>query len=475
MSAPPKYATPRDPTRRTYGAQVAKIAAALGKPPMPWQQQVYDVGTELDSNGNLFYEIVLVTVPRQSGKTTLVGPVQLHRVMTRPGIRCFYTAQSGKDARKRFEDLVNLVTASPLHELARYRWSAGDEGISFPNGSALKLFAPTHDAIHGETPPLVTFDEIWKHSELLGDALLEGAVFPAQQNLVGNRQVWMISTAGTAESTFMRKWVERGRANVEAQLAGRALPWPRLAYFEWGMADGDDPYDPTTYERFHPAVGHLVTGQDLVEMSMSHGERLRALCNVWIEASDPIFSAEEWAALAGTPEVPSRRELAITYDVAADGESAAVMATWRDDAGRACTRVLHSAPGTVWLVELVAKLYREWKPAVLGADDGGPTRRITDELRRLLGDDAVTTTSAKDFATACDGLLTAAREGALVHDGSRTLSNAVAHLVLKQLGEVSRFSRTESTGPVAGLIAAAVGLWLWDHREQVPETLTIHT
>ncbi|QEO08893.1 terminase large subunit domain-containing protein [Protaetiibacter larvae] len=474
MSAPAKYATPRDPSRRTYGPRIAKIAAALGKPPMPWQQQVYDVGTELDGNGHLYYELVLVTVPRQSGKTTLVGPVQLDRVITRPGIRCFYTAQSGKDARKRFEDLVNLVTASPLHELAHYRWSAGDEGISFPNGSALKLFAPTRDAIHGETPPLVTFDEIWKYDEMLGDALLEGAVFPAQQNLVGNRQVWMISTAGTAESVFMRKWVERGRANVEAQLAGRPLPWPRLAYFEWGMADGDDPYDPATYERFHPAVGHLVTGQDLVDMSMSHGERMRALCNVWVEAADPIFSAEDWAALTGTPTPPSRRELAITYDVAADGESGVIMATWRTEDGHPATRVLHSAPGTVWMVELLARLHRDWKPAVLGADDGGNTRRITDELRRLLGDDAVTTTDGKAFSTACDVLLTAARQSELIHDGSRTLANAIAHLVLKQVGEVTRFSRTASTGPIAALVAAAVGLWLYDHRETVPTTFDIH-
>jgi hypothetical protein len=99
VSAEPKYATPRIPSRRTLGGAIARIADALGKPPMPWQQLVYDVATEVDDDDRLVYELVLITVPRQSGKTTLVGPVQLHRVMTNPGIRCFYTAQTGKDAR----------------------------------------------------------------------------------------------------------------------------------------------------------------------------------------------------------------------------------------------------------------------------------------------------------------------------------------------------------------------------------------
>ena len=54
--------------------------------------------------------------------------------------------------------------------------------------------------------------------------------------------------------------------------------------------------------------------------------------------------------------------------------------------------------------------------------------------------------------------------GTLVQDGSKTLANAIAHLVLKRTGDVTRISRSESTGPVAAAIASAVGLYLFDHR-----------
>jgi hypothetical protein len=477
--APPKWATPRDPDAPTDGGRISKIADALGKPLRPWQRLVADVATERDAFGQYRYEIILVTVPRQSGKTTLVGPVQLDRVICNPGIRAFYTAQTGKDARKRFEDLVALVKESPLDAVAAYRWSAGDEGISFPNRSALKLFAPGLAALHGETPPLVTLDEIWHYDELLGDAMLEGAILPAQMTLTGRRQVWMISTAGTAESVFMKKWVDRGRANESARLAGRPLPWPKLAYFEWSLADGADPYDPQAIADFHPAVGIPggVTAEDLLATPTSPANWLRGFCNLWTETKDPIFPDELWRDLARDPiEVPRRRDVTITWEAAPGNESGVVMATWRDVDGSPVSRVLHSAPGTRWMVDYIVDVIREWKPARYGADDGGPTRKITDSVRRRLGDTfEVSTTGGRDFGTACDAWISAVNHREFKHDGTVAFDKGRRHLVLKRTGDVVSFSRAASTGPIVAPIASAVGLWLHDHAETVPTRLDIRT
>ena len=456
-----KYATKRNPARRTHGAGIAAVAEQLGKPGMPWQREVWDVATEVDRHGNLVYEIVLVTVPRQSGKTTLFGPVQIHRALTMPRAKTFYTAQTGKDARSRFNDLWSLIEGSPLAPHCTLRRSAGDEGIKWHvTGSSNKIFAPVESALHGETPPLVGMDEIWELSELLGDALLEGAIIPAQVTLDGKRQVWLMSTAGTAESKFMKKWVDRGR------IAARSPEkYPRLAYFEASLPDGADPYDFDAIARFHPAVGHTQTIEALRELagSVSRATWLRAFCNIWTEASDPLIPTADWDALADPTLEAAWRDVAISWEIAHDNEAGAIVAAWRDDDGHACTRVVHAAPGTQWMEDMLVKIYAR-KPAVFGADDGGPTRRMNDRLRLRLGDDAVTTLGGKEFPVACDSWLTAAREKQLRHDGSRTLANGVAHLVLRRSGEVQRFSRTDSTGPVAGPVASAVALYLFDHK-----------
>lgn len=468
-----KYATARNPEHSTDGGRVAKIADALKKSGMPWQRDIWDVALERDAFGRLVYEIVLVTVPRQSGKTTLYGPVQLDRVICNPGIKTFYTAQTGKDARSRFNDLVTLVQGSPLDVVAKYRYSAGDEAIMFPNGSALKIFAPVEAALHGETPPLVGLDEIWEYDELLGDALLEGAIIPAQVTLYGQRQIWLLSTAGTAQSTFLRKWVERGRQSVTEPGSH-----PKLAYFESGLPEGADAYDPEVIASFHPAVGQTITVEALLEIAgqVSPATWLRAFCNIWLEASDPLFSAEEWAELEETPkDIPSRRELTITYEIDVNSTCGVVMASWRDEAGIAWSRVLHAAPGTHWMHGLIVQLHKEWRPAVLGADDGGPTRRLTDKLRRTLGEDAITLVIGKDFATASEGWLELVRTKAFRHDGTVTFANAIAHLVLKRLGDITRFSRNDSTGPISAAVASAVGVWLHDHRDAPDEKPVIYT
>lgn len=462
----PRFATPRDPDAPNDGAAIAKLSEIQGKPFMPHQRLIVDVGTERTPLGLYKYSIVLVTLPRQSGKTTLVGPVQEHRIITRPNIKAFFTAQTGKDARARFNDLTKLVIASPLAPLFKVRRSIGSESLSLANGSSLNVFSPTPSSIHGETPHLVTLDEIWAHDEVRGNELL-GAIGPAQITLGGHAQIWMISTQGTALSGFLNELVQMGVAGT-----------PGMAYFDWSMADGLDPYDPKTWWTFHPALGNTITEKDLAKEAKLQpaAEWMRAYMNRRTEAVNPVMTPEAWAQLAATKqEVPSRRDLAITYEVAPDNECAVVMASWRDSNGNPNTRVIHAAPGTAWLVPLVLWLKRNWKPAVLGADDGGPTRRITDELRRELGDDAIFTTGARDFATACEALLTYARDDkTLIHDGSLSLSHSMAHLALRPMGEALRFSRQHSTGPIAALIAAAVGIYAFDHQDRPIGLPVIH-
>lgn len=465
------YATPRDPSRQTLGPGIALIADALGRPGMPWQREVWDVATELDAFGNLVYEIVLVTVPRQSGKTTLFGPVQIHRALTIPNCKTFYTAQTGQAARARFNDLWQLVEGSPLVGRATLRRSAGDEGIKWPNRSQNKIFAPVESALHGETPPLVGLDEIWEYDELLGDAILEGAIIPAQITLGGRRQIWLMSTAGTAASGFMRKWVKRGRKSVDTPGS-----YPKLAYFEASLRPGDDPYDPVAIARFHPAVGHTQTVADLLAIATGGGESgegvsratwLRAFCNVWAETKDPLIAPEVWDAMGDPTIGAARSDVAISWEVAPDNAMGVVLATWRVG-GMPHTRIVHAAPGTQWMEDLLVQIREEWNPRAFGADDGGPTRRISDRLRLRLGPDAVQTLGPKDIGVASDTWITAARDqGELVHDGSRTLSAGIAHSVLVRRGEITRFSRTDATGPqAAAILASAVGLWLWDHSAE---------
>lgn len=469
----PKYSPVRDLSLPSEGADLAHIATALGKPFMPWQRHVVDIATEHYPDGSYKYPLVLVTVPRQSGKTTLVGPVQIGRLMKFERQKAFYTAQTGKDARARFNDLVTLIQESPIEELFRVRRAAGSEGLSLANTSSLNIFAPGPAALHGETPVLVTLDEIWKHDEIRGNELM-GAIGPAQITL-DQKQLWLISTMGTNASVFMNKLVERGRAGE-----------PGIAYFEWSMPKGADPYDPATWWAFHPALGITISEEGMAAEAANYadnpGEWLRAYMNTLTEAADPIIGTAEFAALGvlDPAEFPRRSEIAVSYEVGHNNVCGVVMASWRDAAGNPCSAVIHAAPGTSWMVPFLRMIDREWKPLVIAADDGGNTRRITSELElgyrptygelpdpnaRTFPAVEVMKIGARDHGTACDSWLTAAKEDKTFrHDGCRSLSTAVALAVTRKMSGGITFSREHSTGPVPSIIASAVGQWAYDHR-----------
>ncbi len=109
-AAAPRFATERTLSRRSYGNAAFKISRVLGQPLMPWQRQVVDVALEVDDAGQFVYRDVVLTVPRQQGKTTLSLSLILHRALVRSRQHIVYCAQSALDARKKWDaDWVPVV------------------------------------------------------------------------------------------------------------------------------------------------------------------------------------------------------------------------------------------------------------------------------------------------------------------------------------------------------------------------------
>src|SRR5215207_11777411 len=99
----PRWATPRSLDRPTYGGTLARIGRELGLPPMPWQAYIYDVTHEIDPRtGWWCYDDIVITVPRQAGKTTLKIPLYVHRMGALELAQLWMTAQSGGKALDRW-------------------------------------------------------------------------------------------------------------------------------------------------------------------------------------------------------------------------------------------------------------------------------------------------------------------------------------------------------------------------------------
>nr|DAS24140.1 MAG TPA: Large Terminase [Caudoviricetes sp.] len=358
--------TAMDPRAKHYGARVQVCATALGEPLFGWQQTAAALISAVDPDRPTTwrYPLVVITVPRQSGKSTLLRAVHMDRLIKplpngRPRLpsTIWMTAQKGKDARRRFNDLAERATASPaLGQLTTLRRSVGSEALQLGN-VALSPFAPTPTALHGETTPFVSIDEAWAFDEASSAALL-AAITPTQQNVEGS-QLIIISTAGDRTSKWLWSLVKAGRASL-------ADPHSRMAYIEFSAdpryaEDGDgDPLSPEALD-FHPAVSHITTAADITALYPSAGgldNIRRGFLNLWPADMDTAvardLNAYDDATVTNPP--PRTGELVFAFDVARDRTGASIYAAYPTPTG-SHVELVESRPGVAWLPGALAALH----------------------------------------------------------------------------------------------------------------------
>jgi phage terminase large subunit-like protein len=171
-ACPPRWASPRT-ARRTSAPAVARVAKALGLSLLPWQRQVLNTALER-AEARPAYRDVLVSVPRQSGKSSMALTLMVQRMLSIPGARVLYGSQTRSAAREKLlSSWWPRLAHSPFADRLRL-FRFGAETIQVDNGNTLQLLSATESSAHGETTDLVVVDEAWVHQ----DARVEQAVRP---------------------------------------------------------------------------------------------------------------------------------------------------------------------------------------------------------------------------------------------------------------------------------------------------------
>jgi phage terminase large subunit-like protein len=429
---------------------VAAIATKLGTPLMPWQRHVVDVALEIDpATGLLAYRTVVVTVPRQAGKTTLLLSVMTHRALGPFGgnQRIVYTAQTAQDARHKWRDEhVPMLEQSEFEPMFEVRHSNGSEAVRWGNGSLQTIVATTEKAGHGQSLDLAVVDEAFAHDNRLEQSLKPAMITREQP------QLWIISTAGTASSTWLRSKVDRGR---ESCSTGEASG---MAYFEWSAGDDDDPTADATWLACHPALGHTISLEalraDFASMELAEAER--AYLNRWTSAAvaSPI-PVSTWNRREDTA-LELGDDLVFALDFTPDRSSASIVAA--GPAGdRNGVELVDHRKGTDWVVSRCIELHDRWKPRALVVDGAGPAASVIPDLEAA--GIPVVVSGSRDMASACGRIYDAVINDKLRHRGQPPLTAAVTGSAKRKLGDAWAWSRSSSAVDISPLVAATLALW----------------
>lgn len=458
----PRHHTPRTPGSKTLGGKAAAVARAMGRPMHPWQRYAADVALELDDYGRLRYRNVLVSVPRQCGKTVLDMGVGVTRLLLQDGAKVWYTAQTGQAARERWLKEAATPLETRLPTLGRIKRGAGDTRLTIPStGSEFRPMPPTAEYLHGEQSDLVLVDEAWIHTDATGAALLQ-AVTPTFQSRAGTAlgiQLWKSSTMGTAESTW---WHD----DLAEAIEGR----PDTCVIDYGISADCDPDDVDAVIAAHPlggidAIAEFIRGQ---AAELTGGEFARAFGNRATTTRERFIPLGPWIAAQTMTPIPT--SAAVTFGAAIDIErSETAIAACAIVDGIPYLEIVDRRPGTSWAADRIVDLVDAHGAPPPVVDPIGPSGTLHDELVGRGLD--LPTFTVRDLTRACANFM-----DRLTHtdangdadptiairpdDGLEAAADAVAS---RRVGDAWAWQR-DGFAPVAALEAATLALHGALHR-----------
>ncbi|MYC32129.1 MAG: hypothetical protein F4X64_03000 [Chloroflexi bacterium] len=366
LDCPPLYATPLNPRADRLTEGIEELAGALGLPGfMPWQGYVFNVGLELTPDGLPAFWQVVLTIPRQNGKTTVVSLLSINHVVDLLARRrVFYTAQTSTDGVDKWrEEIYPMIEESPLYDDAEIttRSGAANPGISSAvTGGSLRILTGSETAGHGASADLVVIDEA--HSII--DTRRDQALLPTMSTKP-HAQLWVVSTAGNEDSTYLRRKVEAGRKRVRE---GRCRD-EGIAYFEWGLDEREDDWEnPANWRKAIPALGHTISIEKVRSALESFREQddldgfRRAYLNQWPkEATLWSIPQAAWEACQTTVKLPPGEFWIAAHAPNRQRGNGVIVAC-----AEGIVEVVESQRGTGWMLGFLRQLWQKH-----GRDLGG--------------------------------------------------------------------------------------------------------
>ena len=423
----PLYATPRNDARETLGHQVEPLARLLGLTLMPWQRQVLDTALEVDENGDLHYRHVTLTIPRQNGKSTLLMLLVLWRMLmysdaNGPQVVTF-AAQNVIEAQAqwlhKFWPSIKDAGGGKLvaaEKLKMYMSIAKPELQAQRSKSIMRILTGAADSGHGMSVDLAVVDEAFSYV----DDTREVAALPAMWARP-NPQYWVVSTAGTDQSLYLRGKVDDGRARCVSGEFGRT------AYFEWGLAE-DDAWD--SEERWPaalPALGTTVTLDAIREARgvMSEREFRRSALNQWplLNRRDTVIDWDVWQAAQTKSAGPNDHS---TWTLAVDTDAARRRTAIAVSDGHV-VELIRVGEGTKWVDESVRWLVTTY-PQIsrIIVTSPGPFGDLSDVWSRVfLGQAKIETAASTRVGTACSFFAESVEQGECVIRTSAVLDQCL--------------------------------------------------
>lgn len=398
-------------------------------------------------------EAVVMSIPRQVGKTYLIGAIVFALCLSDPGTLVLWTAHRYPTANETFQSMKTMVEQPKLRPHIISATNPGGNGvIKFRNGSRILFGARERGFGRGfQRVAVIVFDE----GQILTQAALDDMI-PAT-NTHPNPLVFFIGTPPKPTDP----------SDVFLNMRHEALSGESddYLYVEFSADEDADPADREQWAKANPSYPHRTPARAMLRMKRLLGAEsfLREGLGIWDRVGGlGIFTAGAWSRCFigygknGKVLEPVGEPMALGVAADLDQTWLSLGAVAGNDGKHHLGSVLRCRADVDLgrFASEVARIQRERKVPV-GIDKKGPAGVFIPVLEEAGVD--LTSLSFDDFIQSNADLRTAVERGTVTHGDYDDLNAAVDAAGWRKSGERRLFAR--KSGDISSLESVAIALW----------------
>lgn len=442
----------------TAWPRIVAKCAEMGVSFDPWQHGIGSIALGKRKSGKYAATVggVVMSIPRQVGKTFLVGMIIIALCVLFPGFTALWTAHRTRTASMTFASMQAMVKKKKIWpHVDAIRTSNGEQEIRFKNGSIIMFGAREQGFGRG-------FDkvdaEIFDEAQILSEKALEDMVPAANQSTQPSGALLFFMGTPPRPTDPGEEFSNR-RAKA---LSGKAK---NIVYVEFAADPQADPDDREQWAKANPSFPHRTPVESMERMreNLTDDDSFkREALGIWeAEDSARVIDEASWDAVADPASMAIER-LSLAIDVPPNrGMSSVSLAGQRAD-GRWHVELDDSRKGVDWVIPwVVARAAKNRLHAVVVDEMSGLVERRRDR-NYLIGTDVLVTLAAaegRDMAIACAKFYDGVIDRSVVHTDQPQVNVALSLARKRPLAGGWAWNRKDAASDITPVVSHTLALW----------------
>ncbi|MFE3051594.1 terminase [Nocardia sp. NPDC059239] len=413
-----------------------------------WQDGAAMLILSQRADGEYACDTIVISIPRQVGKTYLVACIIFALCLMKPGLRVIWTAQVKDTALETYEKLVEMASRPLVRpHIFKTPQGKGDEAILFNNGSKIEFGARDSGFGRGRTDvDVLVFDE----GQHLSLQALEN--MGAAQNVAENPLCFVMGTPPRPQDKGEFFLLSRQEA-LDGESDG-------TLYIEFSADRGSDPMDREQWRKANASFPHRTSERAMLRLRKklkNEDSWRREALGIWDEINPnlPVVSKTAWRALAALGPDDGTKPNALAVDMS-HSRQISISACWLTGEHAHCEEVwagIDTDAAAAWLFARAGRRIPVVMDAMSPAAEFAPLLRA----RRM----RVIVTSAADMSKACGQLYAKVKANRFSHANQEAPNDAVEDARKRPIGTAGGWGwdRHDETSYIAPIVSMTLALF----------------